>query len=401
MRKFSVFLFDIDGVLVDPRGYRAAVRSTLGYFFQQMGLAEELLPDEDVLSGFEAIRITSEWDMVPICLAAAIDSWLSVNPGSGLPGTLPQALRLISQAVPPACQPASIDYLRILRWLRDRLPAGVYPAETVLDLARNGHSEPIFVHLNNSELLEDLLGHTREVERSLTTRVFQNYTLGSAAFHTSYQHPPVIETPSLLASLDQPRLSEELSRQIRALQAQGKLYPAAFTMRPSLGPRGADDHPPLHYVPEAEIALEIVGLADIPLIGYGRILYLANQLNLEPETLLKPSPVQAIAAIFAAISGDEILGLQTAYNVYAKNAAVPDRVLQGGDQLFVHVFEDSSGGIESVQRAVARLAQSGIKTSLSAWGIADHPEKIAALKSTGASLFAATEPAVRQAINSL
>jgi hypothetical protein len=313
--ELPVFLFDIDSVLVAPFGYRAAVRATLKYFFDRIGLPEKLLPDENILSGFEAIRITSEWDMVPICLAAAIDSWLAVNPRVELAGKLAEAIQQIHTLGPAAILPASIDYSGLLERLNGLLPAGIYPADSVLKLANQAGGGPLFGSLKNKEILKELFAHSRDLNRSLTTRLFQHFTLGSKAFEECYHQSAEFQTPSLLAGLDQPLLSPACSRQILELRVSGRLYPVAFTMRPSLAPQGVGGSLPLKYVPEAEIALELVGLSQLPLIGYGRMVYLADQLDLEPETLLKPSPVQAIAAILAAIRGDEVAALWAAYNV--------------------------------------------------------------------------------------
>src|SRR5690554_2507184 len=81
----AVILFDLDGVLVQPGGYRAAVRETLNYFTQQMGLPS-LAPDDETIAIFEAQGIICEWDMIPITLAvmleaaaARLDGKLSLN----------------------------------------------------------------------------------------------------------------------------------------------------------------------------------------------------------------------------------------------------------------------------------------------------------------------------------
>ena len=50
----TVFLFDVDGVLVKPGGYRAAVRATVNYFTRQLNLGDLSPSDETV-----AIVITS------------------------------------------------------------------------------------------------------------------------------------------------------------------------------------------------------------------------------------------------------------------------------------------------------------------------------------------------------
>lgn len=64
-----IFLFDIDGVLVEPAGYRAAVHATLRHFLAPAGIPACLLPDDEILQDFEASGLTSEWDMVPVRLA--------------------------------------------------------------------------------------------------------------------------------------------------------------------------------------------------------------------------------------------------------------------------------------------------------------------------------------------
>ena len=205
--------------------------------------------------------------------------------------------------------------------------------------------------------------------------------------------------------MDQPQLSSALSQQVVTLQHTDRLYSSAFTMRPSLAPRGVEGHLPPKYVPEAEIALELVGLSEIPLIGYGRMIYLADQLGLEAETLLKPSPVQAIAAILAAIQGDEIGALRLAYNVYTKSKAQIDEPILtysgSNGRLLISVFEDSAGGIEAVKNAAKILHQAGVPVSVSSYGIATNPEKIDALKSVGAMIYPSTDQAVQVALQSL
>jgi hypothetical protein len=404
MSDYTIFLFDIDGVLVAPFGYREAVRATLGYFYQQMKFPESLLPDEDVLSGFEAIRITSEWDMVPICLATVIDGWLSVNPDFILPDRISQALHEIGKAAAVTILPGDPGFLRLLQALKGAPKAGEYPADTVLNLAGAVNSD-IYPNLAGSRLLDSLLARSRDIKASTTTRIFQHYTLGSQAFQASYQLPPSIQTESLLARYDQPLLPPDLSRRLLNLRAQRAIYSAAFTMRPSLAPRGVDDSSAQKYVPEAEIALELVQLAGIPLVGYGRMLYLAEQLGLEAESLLKPSPVQAIAAILAAISGDENQALSEAYCVYAKSreyfTTFIKPIIKPGDRLLIHVFEDSAGGIEAVFKAADILTAAGFPSQVSAHGIATHPQKTIALEQAGATIYTSTAQAVRQVLEPL
>ena len=78
----NIYLFDIDGVLVKPRGYRESVKATLQYFYRQMDLLDKM-PADDMPVLFESIGITSEWDMIPLCLAMVFDTFLRKNDGEG------------------------------------------------------------------------------------------------------------------------------------------------------------------------------------------------------------------------------------------------------------------------------------------------------------------------------
>ena len=82
-----VFLIDLDSVLVEPRGYRMAIQSTLAYFTGKMGLGD-LYPGEDAIASLEAINMTSEWDITPILLTSVFESLLEQNNKLDLPGDL-------------------------------------------------------------------------------------------------------------------------------------------------------------------------------------------------------------------------------------------------------------------------------------------------------------------------
>ena len=58
-----IILFDVDGVLVENRAYRAGIQRTTEYFAQRLGLAAAPPSDADI-DVFEAESITVEWDFV-------------------------------------------------------------------------------------------------------------------------------------------------------------------------------------------------------------------------------------------------------------------------------------------------------------------------------------------------
>lgn len=394
MNRETIFLFDIDGVLVEPLGYRRAVHAALAYFARQMGLPDSCLPPEDIPALFEAHRVTSEWDMVPVCLAALLDHLAGQLPGllQELPPTLSAALPVLRrhlQGSPPV--DFSIDYAGLIPLLGARLAPGRAPAEFALD------PPPLFPHLAGHPLLEDLLGHTRDIHRSLTTRIFQQFTLGSQAFTRTYGLPAELETSSFLQQYDRPCLSPSLVTGLLNARDQGILALAAYTLRPSLPPQSSESSAN-SYAPEAEMALERTGLSSLPLIGFGRIRWLAGRHGVDPERYLKPSPVQALAAVLAARSGREKDSLLAAVKLAAGD---PLPGLHSSAGLEVHVFEDSCGGIEAVQAAAEILNSCGLPTQVHAWGIAVHPGKAAALKAAGVPVFPGTQHAVRRALSSV
>jgi hypothetical protein len=388
----TIFLFDIDGVLVEPRGYRAAVQAALQYFTRQMGLPPTHLPGEEEISLFEASRITSEWDMVPLALAALLDALLEANLGAPLPLFVWELHRWR-----PRRFPARVDYRTAIKAMAGALQPGLYPAECVLSAARAGQPG-LLPNLREIALLADLLGDTRDVPGSLTTRIFQHYSLGSQVFQQVYDLPASFDTPSLLGVLDRPQLEPDLRRRLLRLCAQGSLHMAAYTMRPSLPPRQLQVN--THgYAPEAELALEIAGLQELPLIGYGRVSWLAAQHAESPEAYLKPSPVQALASVLAALYGDEQQALHDGLALHAGGAAT-ERVQSAlqGRQTHLHVFEDTPGGVEAVLRAAQALHNAGFEVQAHAWGIARQEDKVQALQAQGARVLATTGEAVTAAL---
>ena len=70
-RKLFLIL-DIDGVLLEAEGYRAACVDTINHFIHLMG-QENLSITREIADVFEASGIACEWDMVPLALAAFVN----------------------------------------------------------------------------------------------------------------------------------------------------------------------------------------------------------------------------------------------------------------------------------------------------------------------------------------
>jgi hypothetical protein len=217
-----------------------------------------------------------------------------------------------------------------------------------------------------------------------TARVFQTFALGSDAYRQTYAQPPALDSFSYLKEYDQPLISVETRRALLHAWQSGDLDLAICTLRPSL-PGGDTAGLKLSYSPEAEQALEVVAMPGVPVVGYGQICRLAEMTGRSPEEMTKPSPVQALAAIGAALHGELLPALLGAERlVYASNSAFFRCI----PALEVHIFEDAAGGVRAVRQAAALLQHAGLPVTVRAWGISANPDKTASLLQAGAVIYA-------------
>jgi len=387
-----VFLFDLDGTLVEPRGYRLALEAALNRFTRRMGIGDQY-PGEETISLFEAQNVTSEWDILPLCLSAILDALLDGGPALELPGDLLQACDTLR-----ACEaaPPRVDYPALALRLGAQFQEGQLFSELALALCRPEAANPLFPRLQGHPLLEALLGRTRDVRASPVTRIFQQFVLGSEVYEQIYGLPWELPTPcpSFLRAYDRPLLEASLREALLARWQEGSLDLAAFTIRPSLL-RGEQPSRGLPYSPEAEFVLRDLGLEAIPLVGYGQVCRLAEIAGISPSQAAKPSTIQALGAIGAAITRDELQAMLAAerwvnYGESAHFAGLP--------ALEIHVFEDSAASIRAVRQAAGMLSGICIPAEVHAWGIAHNPAKAAALQAAGATVCADVNEAVQAAL---
>lgn len=368
----SLLLFDVDGVLIHPAGYKAAIRATVSHFAARMGLPDALAvyaPDEHEIAVFEACGITNEWDSGAICVGALLDAALEADPALARP-TLDATLAAIHAARPALDRP---DYAALARSIPHvTVDASIVPATRYLWLltARGGDHLPLL-----TALLGDVYGL-----HAPTTRVFQAHVLGSALYASVYQEPAPLEHAGCIAAYDVPLLTPDTQARLLAWRTQPGHAVVIFTARPSLPPAGAATPQGNGFSPEAELALELLGFdGQIPLIGQGRVGWLARQRGRGTADYTKPSPVQALAAIGAGIAGDECAAL------HAAAALVEDGRLEGplaalrDHTLSLTVFEDGIGGIRATLDAARLLQNAGVDVRARAIGISPHPDKRAAL----------------------
>lgn len=392
----KVMLFDMDGVLVHAGGYWAAREAAIKYFMDRLGW-EIPAPGADIPPLLESYGVTSEWDMVPVCLAIMLDAAWEIMPGGGSADTLENALEVVRKHHLSARQ---IDYSSNIRRFKPFFGLAPVPSEALLRACERELEPHVLPHIRRQPFLKELLGYTRDVEKSVTFRVFQNLVLGAEAYYRTYQVPPMIQTGSFLEQYDQPLLRAEICAELNRGVSAGNLFLSILTARPSLPPKEVLTYG-RNYTPEAEMALRMIGLEEIALMSFGRMNYLAEAVGEQADHFLKPSPVQGLAAIRAAITGEERASLEWAYELAKEEGN--DRMMRlsldwlpGGVEL--HVFEDSTTGILSVRNAVRILEKHGAVMDCHAWGVASHTEKIAALIELDAAIFPDVNSAVEAAL---
>lgn len=359
----KIILLDIDGVLVQPAGYRAALRATVNYF-----IGSQFEVHEDLLTDLEKRGISSEWDMAPLIIASYWTEALSRQPMQNLPEDVSLAAQEIQAQL-------KNDAPAVLSIPEFNLVNGQYPSESAFHA---GHFKSIPV-----ELRKNLLNVTRSIHSSHTMRIFQHYTLGSEHFEKTYQLPAQIKTESFLLTHDRSNINDE----IRSKLLQPNHHLAAFTARPS-GPPCEIAESMIGYAPEAELALELVGL-DIPLIAFGKLEYLASRHELDPATLIKPSPFQALAATLAAWTREEWPALQ-ATNDWRENNVLPGAFNKLPKEFELIVVEDTMGGIRSVRSAGEILQKAGSDVHVHAVGLTSgNSAKAAAFQQADVPYFEA------------
>lgn len=394
-----IFLFDLDGVLVRPGGYRAAVQATVNYFARWLGLPE-LAPDEPTIAIFEAQGITGEWDMIPLSLAILIDHAAALLPA----GAYPSLAALRAQVSAHPLTSLQVNYAPVIRRLGAHLRPGEAPSDVFLAVCQAGQDGELFPHLSGQGVLCELLSNTRKLALSPTTRIFEHLVLGHEFYQQSLGLPIEIESQAYLTIHDRPLLAPETRARLLELRAQGELVMAAYTARPSAweGSWPAGEPLPAMFAPEAEMALQLVGMQSIPLVGYGQMGGLALSLGLAEEALLKPSPFHAMTAIASAWTSDRPAAQEWLARLYASRtngAPNPGLVTTAGSlpqAAEVHIFEDSSIGMAGGKQAVTLLQELGMQVRLHLWGVSTHPEKTTALQAVGAGQVF---PDVNQAVS--
>ena len=389
-----LFLFDIDSVLVEADGYLKALQDAVAYFSKQMGVGAHP-PTEAEVRTFEANGIGSEWDSAPTCIAALLVERLRREPSMTLSFDWAKALAALASHPLTLSHP---DYADLAHRIGERLP-GQSPTESARavlweDVKSTSSLEPHYPVID--ALFNTLLGRTHDFYRAPVTRHFQHLVIGSQGVNQTYDVDPDFESVAYLREYDRPLLTAETRARLHEAVERKSIRIALYTARPSLPPDGANATAN-DYSPEAELAQSLVGLDDYPLIGLGRVHWLAQKVGQRGDHLVKPSPVQALAAIGAAWSGQEAAALEAALALHQDSDLRPP--LADIKPTTVHIFEDSPGGIDAVRHAVEALQAAGLDVACQPHGItpADSP-KAAAMAARGIPIYPSINEAITTAL---
>lgn len=364
----TLLLFDVDGVLIHASGYRKALQATINHFAALMGQPPMALSESEI-AVFEASGLTNEWDTVAFAVGALLSAALTKKPDCLRP-SFEATLEAIRQAAFSLPRP---DFVGLVREVAQRNVNGDAPTRSCLALLRERS------HASIHPLLHLLLEDVYSIETP-TTQVQQTHTLGSTKFKLIYgQDAPLVVEESYLLKYDTPLLTAENKEILLHWQQHANHGITIFTARPSLPPVGAEADAS-GYAPEGDFALELLGFAGrLPLIGMGRMDWLARRYGRHVADYVKPAPVQALAAIGAAVTGEEKQALEAAAAFFEENKLIAPLDNLRHTRLDIVVFEDAVGGILATRLAVEKLRTAGLNVSFRGIGVSPETTKQEAL----------------------
>ncbi len=387
----NFILFDIDGVLIKPVGYRKAVFDTSEHFLNQLGFSK-LSINEETISALESIGITSEWDMLPIYLTVVIELTLKINR---------HLIKFsnISKFDQFSDLPSNEEIIHLILEIEPYLLDGYSACDSILKMVDAGKFVNLFPNIltNASWVIDNYLKRSRSITHSPILQYFQNLILGSDQLNTYLDSPVLISSESYLLMFDEPLIDTHTKEILDELKEKLLIFPSIITARPSLHPDGDELTNSGNYFPEAELALKRLKMVDFPYIGYGALQSLASIRGGSGDNYVKPIPLHALAAILSSGGVDLLDSLNIAYDYLFNHQK--DQVNKFFSNLVkpinISIFEDSAIGIKSLRTSCEKLISDGIEINLSVYGIAENELKKASLKKENAFIF----PSINEAFS--
>ena len=374
----DLLLFDVDGVLVYDHAYRAAVIAALDYFGGLLGRSSPVIAAATI-EAFHAHGYTNEWAICPFGVGILLIETLARSPATRLVAAPPiEFLRQIQ-----AGDQARVPFESYLDQT-DRIAGkpSVRALAALLSAADRRIGDDHHRALGQA-FVRELLADPYDLAQTITTQIFQEHVLGSAAYEETYGQRARFDLPSLLHTEDRPALLAAGQRTIDQLSQASRAQVCIYPARPRRPPIDAPDRAAPRaagYSLEAELAVRLVDLQAYPLTAMGRMLWLAQRLQHPVESLTKPAPVQALAAIAAALTKREAASLTNAYRLAAHGELTEPFASLRGQWVDVWVVEDAVPGLHAARGAIDRLRTFGIDAHLHGLGIANGGPKAAALQ---------------------
>lgn len=396
----DVLLFDIDGVLLEPHGYRDALPAAIRFWLGE-NLPDDVLPGHAEMDLFESFGMTNEWDMLAVSMAVLLAPAISADPANRR-----KSLTQLAQLARERGLIREVNYRQTIESLGQFYQQkGVQMRERRL-MYKTPEMAEIFPVVHGTSLYHDLFETIDSIERSELIQVYQTLVLGSEKFQKTYKLIPKFSCDAYLGTRDKVLISEEDRQLLLRAQPGKKPRLAMMTARASRPLVLHEDEVHTWYAPEAEIAMELLGYTALPVIASGHLRYISQALECDASQLLKPSAFHALTSILAAF-GIPVLsalnyaaGLSTSTHcgdVKSDRRLTEELTRYIPPEFTVHIVEDSYIGIESAQRAVKVLEESGYKCACQPWGVAVRPEKIKSLERLRAAVF----PDITQVISAM
>ena len=394
-------LYDLDGVLIRPNGYRKAVFDSIEFLLRGFGFKERII-DENVISTFEAIGITSEWDMVPLSILCVIENQL-MKASNSFQICNQNELSLLLESVDK-----EIDIEFILEKVNGfgaYLETEISPSDSIFRKITVGNHNNIFpIILEKSFwLIEEWLSNTRNIYKSKSLQLFQNLTLGSELYKKITSLDPIVETGSYLTEFDEVLIKQKHLETINKFFTEVEKYQVAITARPSGSRIQTAENFSTQYYPETELAMNLLGMDELPFIGYGALDAFGRMMNKSGDTFVKPSAFHALSSILHATGFEVLEAFNLTYDYLYRNEKVQllDFLRNFQESIQVFIFEDSIIGIQSLKSVCEELTKDGIKIHFTAYGISENQNKKLALERENAIIYPTINEAFSHCVENL
>ncbi len=350
--KRKLLLFDMDGVLLDPGGYRQSMKASVKRISLALGLVGFELSDNQI-AHFEALGITNEWDTLAISTALILIKVWQFEPDVRLGSLLPRAVPITDQA-------PGID-----AFLGSFEPFGNLPNRSAFEKLILEHDD---LTPGQIEHLRKILFEARDIHRSLTLPGYQETVLGSDVFERNYGLPSQLAIDSYLTMYDRPAMHHKTRSSLLDWLSKPDHAAGIMTNRPSA-------HPPGYLSsPEAELGEQRAGLGGLPLLGSGMLAWFAvTQCDLPEHTFLKPNPVHALALMLMCLGEETQHALTAACDLWRKKGNREDWARLDG--AVVTIFEDAVKGFEAGEAARRLLETVNVGVEIKCIGVSRNSIK--------------------------